>query len=745
MTQAAIKADGVVLRETRSKGFSVLRVKFFNQVQHLRPILDRDGVATVYCPRESLVDATADRALTPKTRVTCWGHITEAQGRGAQLRAERIYPTPRRTWTIDILKSGFFPGIDDVLAARLWKAFGQDVFKIIQSEPEKLRKYARLTPKKVAYIQGDLERFRSVCDEYFFLSNHGLSAPECDRAVETFGNRTRFWVSRNPYTLLRVSGLDWHRTDALAQSMGVIPSNSMRLRNAFAHAFYKASENGYTAVPRNGLIRRVAAELQADPEAVAGEIAQQRSQGLLVERTDIDNRTTFVARKSVYESEVTAARELARLLSAPAERGDFRPTQDDHFLVDEQRHAVNTVLRNKVAIITGGPGVGKTTVVKSVLNQSELAFGRQRVALAAPTGKAAQRMLESTGIASDTIHTLLELHPKHGFRRNMERPLEVDLVVIDEFSMVDLRLFGALLNALPDHARLVMVGDRNQIPSVGPGAVLRDLIASGRVPVAALNEVHRQAQDSQIIVNAYRAIQGSELNLEEAGRDFHWIDADTDSAIAGHIEHLVGRHIPEEHGIRPEDIQVITPQNNTAVGVDELNLMLRDLINPRQRGRSFRIFGEEFRVGDRIMQIKNDKSQKLNNGDIGLITGIDHARERVWTQFNGIDFNLGYADFEKMRLAYGITIHKSQGSEYGAIIIPVSASHSGMLNPQLIYTAMTRGKLQVYMVGSREALRQGLANKRAVQRHTLLTRALYDTIDEPRLARRDSAQPALQG
>ncbi|MCP1674190.1 exodeoxyribonuclease V alpha subunit [Natronocella acetinitrilica] len=712
-----LRIDGVVLRAFAGPGFSLLRLKAFGREALPAAAVDRDGVVAVYCPTGVIEAPGGADAIQAGQRLTVRGALHRHPQKGLQLRAARAYPTPKRQHTREILRSSFFPGISREVAERLWKAFGYKVFEAIETRPADVASVAGLEPRKMAYIADDLARFRDVEDDYFFLGEHGLDARHRDHVVQVFGARTRPHLSASPFDVLGVSGCPWSSADALAQSLGVAADSDQRIAQALEHAFRKGADAGHTALPERGLLRKLEAELSLPPARIRDVLEEAIGAGELCRVQDSEARSLFAAPHAA-KVEQGIALHLARLARAPAPRDRFVPGPEDHFLSGEQRAAVNLSLQQKVAVMTGGPGVGKTTVLRSMLNQSERAFPGLRIALAAPTGKAAQRMNESTGREARTIHSLLEYCPEAGFRRHAGNPLEVDVLAVDEFSMVDAELCYRLLEALPDHARLILVGDRDQLPSVSAGAVLADLIGSGVVPVAALTQVQRQGLDSQIVANAHRVNRGEMPLVGEHGGDFHWIHAEDDQRIARYCEETLTRTLIGEHGMALADCQVITPQKRTPAGVDALNLRLRDQVNPRRQGQWFRHYRTEFRVGDRIMQTRNDKRLGIANGDIGRIVTVAGGGRQVVASFHGRDLALSAPDFDTMRLAYAITTHKSQGSEYQGVVFAVSGSHVNMLTPRLVYTAMTRAKGQLYMVGDMNALRRGLANDRSFHRMT---------------------------
>ena len=531
------------------------------------------------------------------------------------------------------------------------------------------------------------------------------------RIFKTYGADAIRLISENPYRLARdIRGIGFKSADQIAQKLGIEKTAMIRARAGIAYALTEAMDEGHCGLPRDELLTMAAALLEVPGEIIETALELELGDGEVIADTVEERPCIFLA--GLHRAERAIAGRLRTLATGSlpwpaidAEKAiPWVETKAAITLAESQREAVRLALQSKLLVITGGPGVGKTTLVNSILKI--LTVKGVRIALAAPTGRAAKRLSESTGLEAKTIHRLLEADPVHGgFRRREDNTLECDLLVVDETSMIDVPLMHALLKAVPDQSALILVGDVDQLPSVGPGQVLADIIASGVVPVVRLTEVFRQAAESRIIVNAHRINQGLMPEwVQDPASDFHFIECvDPEDGVAKILQ-IVRERIPARYGLDPiRDIQVLCPMNRGGLGARSLNIDLQKALNPPGELRVER-FGSTFAVGDKAMQVENDYDREVYNGDLGVIRSIDPEASEIVIEFDGRPVTYGFGELDEIVLAYATTIHKSQGSEYPAVVIPLTTQHYPMLQRNLLYTAVTRGKRLVVIVGQRKAM-----------------------------------------
>jgi exodeoxyribonuclease V alpha subunit len=656
------------------------------------------------------------------------------------------------------LASGLIRGIGKVMAARLVKRFGLETMDVIERTPERLGEVEGIGPARSALICGAWNEQRAVRQVMLFLQSHGVATAHAHRIWRQYGDGAIAIVRDNPYRLAEeVFGIGFRTADTIARSLGLPPQAPQRLEAGLIHALVEGAEgSGHVYLPRGELVQRAVELLQVEPEPLEQAIDDLDRRGLVRAEPLPGNedggapaQPVYLAR--LYADEVAAAELLGVILAA----GDAAARLDVEAelkrfegewgiaLALPQRAAVTRALTGHALVITGGPGTGKTTIINAIVRILE-SVG-DRILLCAPTGRAAKRMEEATGRPAKTIHRLLEFNPRRGeFERNGARRLEADLIIVDEMSMVDLPLFGHLLKAIPATCRLILVGDVDQLPSVGPGSVLRDLIRSGALETAALTEIFRQAEQSQIVVNAHRVNSGrlpqgagagdappgggqgeGAISLLAGSSDFHFIPREEPDAILDAVKRLVANEIPRRLGVDPlEGTQVLTPMHRGQLGTLNLNAELQGLLNPRgeQVGRAGRLF----RAGDKVMQIRNNYELEVFNGDLGRIAAADPEAQEVTVLFDGRPVVYSYADLDELVLGYACSIHKSQGSEYPAIVIPLHTQHYVLLQRNLLYTAITRGRRLVVIVGSRKAAAIAVRNAGVRERHTRLAQRLAE-------------------
>lgn len=658
---------------------------------------------------------------------------------GRQFRAAslRFSPPSTESGIRKYLGSGMVQGVGREFSGRLVDAFGEDLFEIIDKNPERLLEVEGIGPLRSKRITAAWNEHRAVRDAMLFLHSHGVGSARATRIHQLYGNDAMRIITENPYRLARdLRGVGFRTADAIAMSLGIKKTAMSRLQAGLAFALNEAQNQGHCGLPRNLLIEHTTALLEVPEErvneALSEAIAHREVVAAETGGTDcVFLSTLYRAERAIAETMRTLARghppwskiDAERALAWVAEKTGLE-------LAESQSRAVRAALASRVLVITGGPGVGKTTIVNAVLRI--LAAKHVEILLCAPTGRAAKRLSQATEREAKTIHRLLEIDPASGgFRRNQELPLECDLLVVDEVSMVDIPLAHALLRALPPHAALLLVGDVDQLPSVGPGQVLADLIASRALPVARLTEVYRQAEKSRIIVNAHRINDGRLPDLEapEGPSDFYYFRSDNPQDALARVRDLVVSRIPERFGFDAvRDIQVLCPMNQGVAGAHSLNMSLQADLVPEGH-RSIRRFGWAFTPGDKVMQLRNDYEKSVYNGDIGFVAKIDGGENALVISFDGRLVRFSFNELDSLVPAYATTIHKSQGSEYPVVVIPILTQHYVMLQRNLLYTAVTRAKQLAVLVGQKKAISIAVRNVASRQRWTKLREWLQDRDD----------------
>jgi exodeoxyribonuclease V alpha subunit len=672
--------------------------------------------------------------IAPGTRVRATGTLVSDPKRGVQLKVEALLAVaPSTIQGLErFLGSGLVPGIGPAYARRIVEAFGEQTLDVLDRHPERLREVAGLGDKRAAQIERAWEAHRVVGAIMIFLQSHGASPSLAARIYKRFGSKSIPIVSASPYRLaLDVWGIGFKTADRIAQSLGIAKQAPERAQAGILQLLTDRSQQGHVFVERALLVELGAAMLELDSALVEAAIdALAEARRVCLEPT---GEGVAVSSAELHAAEVEVAEHLAELLHAPAasrELGSLVEPVVGAFearvgvtLAPAQREAIATVARSKVVVVTGGPGVGKTTIVRAVLDLFDRA--RIDVRLAAPTGRAAKRMTEATSREAVTLHRLLEFDPKaRVFTRNDENPLEVGALVVDESSMIDLPLFQALVAALPRSARLVLVGDVDQLPSVGPGAVLRDVIASSAVPTARLVAIFRQAEGSLIVESAHRIHDGlAPVSAEGPNGEFYVVERRGDEPAADTVVEMVSTRIAKRFGLDPvRDVQVLTPMHRGASGTLALNERLQAVLNPS--GPSVRVGQRLYRLGDKVMQLRNDYEREVYNGDVGVVCRIDAEARTLEVRFDERDVPYSEADLDELSLAYATSIHKSQGSEYAAVVIPLQMNHFVMLSRNLLYTAVTRGRKLVVLVADPRAISLSLAETRKEARSTGLAERL---------------------
>nr|WP_264659839.1 ATP-dependent RecD-like DNA helicase [Azospirillum canadense] len=692
-------------------GFCVLRIKVRGQ-------------------RDPLTVVGRAAAIAPGESVQATGQWVNDRIHGPQFQADHLQSAPpvSADGIEKYLASGLMRGIGPVYARKLIQAFGEQVLDVIDNEPERLRHVPGIGPGRAAHIVEGWREQRAIRDIMVFLHDHGIGTARAVRIHRLYGADAVRLITENPYRLARdLRGIGFATAEQIAQRFGIPPDSPLRVRAGLTHALTVAMGEGHCGLPRTALVEAARDLLAVDTALVEAAIEAEVAEGTLVADTLMGEPALFLG--WLFHAERNIADRLSTLARAPlpwdaidADRAlPWVEVKAGLTLASSQKAALRRALGSKVLVITGGPGVGKTTLVNSILKI--LAAKGVRLRLAAPTGRAAKRMTEATGVEAKTLHRLLEIDPRGGgFQRNEENPLDGDLLVVDEASMVDVPLMYALLRAMPPTMALLLVGDVDQLPSVGPGRVLGDLIDGGLVPVVRLTEVFRQAATSRIIGNAHRINAGQLPEVPRKGEasDFFWIDAPTPDEATRRIVHLVAQHLPRSQGCDPvRDVQVLCPMNVGPAGARSLNVALQQALNPPTAERVER-FGSVYGVGDKVMQVVNNYDKDTFNGDIGRIESIKLDAGEAVIRFDERSVPYRFDELDEIVLAYATTIHKSQGSEYPVVIIPLLLQHQIMLHRNLLYTGVTRGKRLVVLVGDKRACAMAVWGTRTTPRHTKL-------------------------
>lgn len=630
------------------------------------------------------------------------------------------------------LASGLIKGIGEVMAGRIVDLFGPDTIQVLDEEPERLLEVHGLGRRTLERIRKSWAEHRGIRELMLFLQPHGISTAYAVRIFRNYGQQALEVVRENPYRLaMDIRGIGFVTADSVARKLGFSEQHPLRAQAGILYTLQRMMEDGHVYVPRDLLVTRTSEQLNIPLDLVENSLDDLELDERVV-REEMDGEIgIYLNRFYLYESRI--AFYLQRLLHSPKSvrfpdaAAVVRQVTEDLpiTLAPEQLEAVCTAARSKLMVLTGGPGTGKTTIINAIIRLFERV--RAKILLAAPTGRAAKRMSETSRREARTIHRLLEYSPaEDGFARNEDNPLACSLLVIDEASMMDTQLFFHLLKAVPLGTTFILVGDAHQLPSVGPGDVLQDIISSGAIPVVELTEIFRQSAESEIICNAHMINRGEMPRLESSRArlsDFYFIQQQDPERAADMVVELVKNHIPRRFGLHPvNDIQVLTPMHKGAVGAAYLNTRLQEALNPQ---KSYVQQGDRrFGLHDKVMQIRNNYDKDVYNGDIGRIILMDTKERTLTVRFDDRNVPYDFKDLDEIVPAYAISIHKSQGSEYPAVVIPLMMQHYMLLQRNLIYTGVTRGKRLVILVGEKKALHIAIKNNRMLKRFTRLARRL---------------------
>ena len=621
------------------------------------------------------------------------------------------------------LASTLVKGIGPVLAGRLVDCFGDETLRVIDEQPERLAEAPGVGPRRLENIKRAWVEQQEIRNVMLFLQGHGVSAAYSTRIYKTYGQDAVKIVQENPYRLAQdVRGIGFITADKIARQMGIDEHSPHRAQAALEYLLLERANEGHVFTPNAELVQMCRSCFDLPAELLTAAVGSLRKAGRIV----LDGEAVFL--RGLYLAERAVADSIRSLVASPGQRREFDvPVAVDWAsgrmgveLTGEQRQAIHEAVSQKVFVLTGGPGTGKTTILRAVVLVLE-ALG-QRVVLAAPTGRAAKRLGEATGREARTLHRLLEFKPGEGrFGRDAGRPLDADAVVIDETSMLDIVLCHHLLQAVPRHASVLFAGDANQLPSVGPGKFLGDVLESGVVPFLRLERIFRQGERSGIVEAAHRVNQGRLPSLASSGsqRDFYFVDAGEPEAAANAVVRICAERIPARFGLRPmRDVQVLCPMNRGDIGVHRLNDRLREALNPA--GTEVTRFGRTFRVGDRVLQSVNNYDKDVFNGDLGWVTGVDHAVGRITVNFEETGVEYDFSELDELQPSFAMTVHRAQGGEFPAVVVPLLTQHYPMLQRNLLYTAITRGRRLVVVVGSRRALAMAVRNDRPGERNSML-------------------------
>ncbi len=722
-------------------GYSVVRLR---PEKRNTPGMGRDGLVT-------LVGNLPE--LTPGEYLRLQGKWVNHPKHGLQFQVEICEQVlPATVAGIQrYLGSGLVKGIGPRLAERIVTHFGAQTLEIIERHPERLQEVPDIGPKRAARFAAAWEEQKHVKEIMLFLHSYGVSTALAVKIYKTYGDEALAIVQNDPYRLARdIYGVGFKTADKIARSLGLSPEHPSRLEAGLVYALNQMVDAGHVYLPREELIRRAAELLEVDSALLPPAVERLASEGRVtleevpplrkgaadplsgVREPPEAYRLPAVYLTPLHVSERGVAERLRNLgYSLFSRLSDIPPalTPLPPELSAEQRQAVRAALGHPVSVLTGGPGTGKTTAIRALIAVVEAAG--KTCALAAPTGRAAKRLSEAAGRPASTIHRLLKYAPAEGFKVDEQNPLPADLLVVDEASMLDIVLAYHLFKALAPGTHLLLVGDVDQLPSVGAGDVLRDIIASGSVPVTRLTRIFRQAAGSYIITNAHRINRGEMPVFPPAGTepppDFFLFPAETPEEAADWVVDVVANRIPQKFGLHPvRDIQVLAPMYRGGAGVTALNARLQETLNPPAEGRpQKRLFGQLFRPGDKVMQIRNDYDKEVFNGDIGVVAALSPVEHTLTVDFDGRPVVYDWTEADNLVLAYAVSVHKSQGAEFPAVVIPLVTQHYLMLQRNLLYTAVTRAKRLCVLVGSRRAIGIAVGNDKVSRRYSALDWRLH--------------------
>lgn len=706
-------------------------------MDYLRCVVERityqnaeNGYTVLKCAAKNYKDLVTVVGTMPDTHV---GSVLSLEGMwkmdsryGRQFSVEKFEETlPATVYGMEkYLGSGLIKGVGPKFAKRIVAKFGKDTLDIIEKNPDALIEVEGIGKVRVERIKNSWQEQREIKNIMLFLQSHEVSTSHATKIFKTYGNKSIQIVQENPYRLADdIWGIGFKTADRIAEKLGFEKERFIRLRSGILYALNKLSEDGHCFAVREQLIQKAKELLEMDiPEL---EITLDE----MIRSGDVIRYEEAIYLPPFYYSETGCAKRLIRLLEekkkteVDTEKIVQTVIQNSKIFYDEiQTKAIRTAVVSKVMILTGGPGTGKTTTTMGMI--SALKMMGYHILLAAPTGRAAKRMAETTGMEAKTIHRLLEYKMPDGYQRNEEHPLEGDVLILDECSMVDIILMYNLLKAIPERMSLILVGDTDQLPSVGAGNVLKDLIASGILPVIRLTRIFRQAQGSRIIMNAHRINRGEAIDIRGGkDSDFFFAQKETNEEIVDTLVRYCTKNLPNYYHADPfREIQVLTPMQKGICGAANLNQLLQEAMNPSNL--FLRRGGTQYRLGDKVMQIRNNYDKEVFNGDIGTISKVDMEEQELAVCYDGRDVTYDISELDELTLAYAVTIHKSQGSEYPIVVMPFTMSHFVMLQRNLLYTGVTRAKKILVLIGEKKAVYYAIGNEKTTRRNTKLAEYL---------------------
>ncbi len=713
-------------------------------MEKLRCVVERityqnelNGYSVIKCRAKGFSDLVTVVGLMPEVHV---GSVLAVSGEwkvdaryGRQFSMTDFEETlPATVYGIEkYLGSGLIKGIGPKFAKAIVRQFGAETLAIIDDEPLRLREVPGIGETRVDLIRKGWNDQKEIKNIMLFLQDHHVSTGHATKIYKTYGNDSIHVVQENPYRLADdIWGIGFKTADTIAEKMGFDHEKYARLRSGLLYTLNQLAEEGHCYATREQLTKAGAELLEVDESLITMTMDEMiRARDVITEPRP-EEEPPVIYLPPFFFSELGTARRLTEIFRHPAsitvetENLGERVSRKTGMTYDPaQLEAIETAARSKVFILTGGPGTGKTTVTLGIIRAFQSVHAR--ILLAAPTGRAAKRLSETTGMEAKTIHRLLEMKPPDGYQRNEDNPLEGDVLIVDECSMIDILLMYNLLKAVPKTMTMVLVGDVDQLPSVGAGNVLRDIIDSGVFPVVRLTKIFRQAQSSRIITNAHRINQGFMPDLTNGkNTDFFFIEKEEPEAAAAEIVSLVQRRLPDHYHLPAQQIQVLTPMQKGVVGATNLNQLLQETVNPGEGG--LRRGGFRYKPGDKVMQIRNNYDKEVFNGDIGTISAIREEDREMTICFDGREVVYDLSDLEELTLAYATTIHKSQGSEYPVVVMPVMMTHYVMLQRNLVYTGVTRAKKILVIVGTKKALFTAIRTVTVTTRNTLLAERLRE-------------------
>lgn len=708
-------------------------------VEYLRCVVERityqnaeNGYTVLKCAVKNYKDLVTVVGTMPDTHV---GAVLSLEGfwkvdakYGRQFSVQKFEETlPATVYGIEkYLGSGLIKGIGPKFARRIVEKFGKDTLEIIEENPNALIEVEGIGKVRVERIKTSWQEQKEIKNIMLFLQGHEVSTSHATKIFKAYGSESIQIVKENPYRLADdIWGIGFKTADSIAAKMGIEKDRFIRLRSGILYTLNKLAESGHCYAVREQLVEKAVQLLEVDAPEL--EITLDE----MIRTGDVIKEEEAIYLPPFYFSETGCAKSMLRLLESerkvrvnPDEIVQKVIRQSEISYDEIQLEAVRTAISSKIMVLTGGPGTGKTTTTMGIISAYQMAGCR--ILLAAPTGRAAKRMSEATGMEAKTIHRLLEFKPPEGYQKNEDKPLDGDVLILDECSMVDVILMYNLLKAIPEHMSLILVGDTDQLPSVGAGNVLKDVIDSGRIPVVRLTRIFRQAQGSRIIMNAHRINKGEAIDMRGGKEaDFFFAGKETNEEVVDTLVKYCTKNLPNYYHVDAfRDIQVLTPMQKGTCGAANINQVLQEAMNPT------RIFlhrgGTQYRLHDKVMQIRNDYDKEVFNGDIGTVTRVDMEERELTVDFDGRNVVYDVTELDELALAYAVTIHKAQGSEYPIVVMPFTMSHFVMLQRNLLYTGVTRAKKILVLIGEKKAVYYAIKNEKTTERNTKLAERLRE-------------------